>query len=828
VPRYAACVLSDCHDRKCAPHPLARGLFCQTSSLAGGRIHGKFHGRYQSRSQDWKALLRACGQRAGELVAHGPWYQRWTPFIVWVAMVAVVVGLMGLAAAPVQHRSAADCHDDGGRTRLRARLAPTPRLPAETRRCLPGRTTFQFTPDHFEVARTHSTARNGWALLRDVTRTASHVFLWIDSASAYCFRVADLPPSLSADEAVARIEAFRTAASSPAAASSEVSDVPGSSEPESSAAPGFIARGGAGDETTLGAHGAARPAAARSVSCRGSRAPLGPRRHAAAVVGARSRRVDRPPAALQYSSDAQFFWFGVGSLAVLAVGTLALAWLLSRASSPRVPLRRALLLVLACAPIVALATRLIPDRSPVVLWLLLAMFLALVTRLLQNGMRTITGRWQARAVSATVITCLVMILVGRNYYLAPDIWYEPDTDEESSAEDDAALEQLLFEQGSRIDAEVARMHGGEPGRASNYFVGFAGYGSQRVFAEEIGTAARAVGTKFSTTKRSLLLVNDRRDDEKYPLATVSALRHALLALGARMNKDEDVLFLGLSSHGSEDATVSVSNESTMYWRDLGAGELRAMLDESGIRWRVIVISACYRAVSSRRCATTAPSSSRRPRPTAPRSGARTIAISRSSARPSTATHCLARPTCARPSRPRASWSRSASRRNSAKRRIRRPGSARSSRRSWLRQFRSAHQPAVALARGAAAFVDGPHDQRLSAPRIARGEYPGTLVAYLPYSAFTLERGSTSTLRSLSSACSGPRKPIASNTSCAGCSFSLPGFSTGMNWPLSFFSQLICTVTTPARLPAPSPTNFFTVVRYTRGSAPNFAAASSCP
>jgi hypothetical protein len=52
-----------------------------------------------------------------------------------------------------------------------------------------------------------------------------------------------------------------------------------------------------------------------------------------------------------------------------------------------------------------------------------------------------------------------------------------------------------------------------------------------VFAEEIGTAARAVGTKFSTTKRSLLLVNDRRDDEKYPLATVSALRHALLATG---------------------------------------------------------------------------------------------------------------------------------------------------------------------------------------------------------------------------------------------------------------------------------------------------------
>jgi hypothetical protein len=297
VPRYAACVLSDCHDRKCAPHPLARGLFCQTSSLAGGRIHGKFHGRYQSRSQDWKALLRACGQRAGELVAHGPWYQRWTPFIVWVAMVAVVVGLMGWQPRlfSIEALLIAMMMVVGLVYVLawRQRRAFRPKPGG----AFLGRTTFQFTPDHFEVARTHSTARNGWALLRDVTRTASHVFLWIDSAIRLLLPRGGPAAFLSADEAVARIEAFRTAASSPAAASSEVSDVPGSSEPESSAAPGFIARGGAGDETTLGAHGAARPAAARSVSCRGSRAPLGPRRHAAAVVGARSRRVDRPPAA---------------------------------------------------------------------------------------------------------------------------------------------------------------------------------------------------------------------------------------------------------------------------------------------------------------------------------------------------------------------------------------------------------------------------------------------------------------------------------------------------------------------------------------------------
>jgi hypothetical protein len=59
-----------------------------------------------------------------------------------------------------------------------------------------------------------------------------------------------------------------------------------------------------------------------------------------------------------------------------------------------------------------------------------------------------------------------------------------------------------------------------------------------------------------------------------------------------MDVDEDVLFLALSSHGSEGGRVSVSSELG-YWRDLDATELAIMLRESGIRWRVIVVSACY-------------------------------------------------------------------------------------------------------------------------------------------------------------------------------------------------------------------------------------------
>jgi hypothetical protein len=59
-----------------------------------------------------------------------------------------------------------------------------------------------------------------------------------------------------------------------------------------------------------------------------------------------------------------------------------------------------------------------------------------------------------------------------------------------------------------------------------------------------------------------------------------------------MDRDEDLLFLYLTSHGSEDHRLSMG-----FWplqlNDLDPQTLRDMLDRAGIRWRVIAISACY-------------------------------------------------------------------------------------------------------------------------------------------------------------------------------------------------------------------------------------------
>jgi hypothetical protein len=65
-------------------------------------------------------------------------------------------------------------------------------------------------------------------------------------------------------------------------------------------------------------------------------------------------------------------------------------------------------------------------------------------------------------------------------------------------------------------------------------------------------------------------------------------------LAARMDLEQDVLVLFLSSHGSEDG-LEVENGS-LPLAQLAPEDVREALDAAGIRWRVIVVSACHSGV----------------------------------------------------------------------------------------------------------------------------------------------------------------------------------------------------------------------------------------
>ncbi|CAN0317456.1 unnamed protein product, partial [Phaeothamnion confervicola] len=124
-----------------------------------------------------------------------------------------------------------------------------------------------------------------------------------------------------------------------------------------------------------------------------------------------------------------------------------------------------------------------------------------------------------------------------------------------------------------------------------FFVGAAGFAPQAVFRREVTSARDIVDAKLSTRGRSLLMVNDRSEADSHPLATVATLDAALTGIGRKMRLDRDVLMLYLTSHGSP-GVFSITAPG-LVTGDLTPTDLRQMLDRSGIRNRIVVVSACY-------------------------------------------------------------------------------------------------------------------------------------------------------------------------------------------------------------------------------------------
>jgi hypothetical protein len=105
---------------------------------------------------------------------------------------------------------------------------------------------------------------------------------------------------------------------------------------------------------------------------------------------------------------------------------------------------------------------------------------------------------------------------------------------------------------------------------------------------------REFDTRFGTQGRSVALANGKTST--LPMASVGNIGEAISTLGARMNLDEDILFLFLTSHGTPQHDLKLQQPAAsfnMALRDLPAAELGRMLRASRIRWKVVVVSACY-------------------------------------------------------------------------------------------------------------------------------------------------------------------------------------------------------------------------------------------
>ena len=113
-------------------------------------------------------------------------------------------------------------------------------------------------------------------------------------------------------------------------------------------------------------------------------------------------------------------------------------------------------------------------------------------------------------------------------------------------------------------------------------------GEQDVFRSEATGAASVVASRFDGDPVIVRFNTMKKAD-----ATIDTLAATLETTGKKIDSSTDVLFLILTSHGSPDGLdVTAGRRRTT----LTPSKLSNMLDRAGMRYKVVIISACYSGV----------------------------------------------------------------------------------------------------------------------------------------------------------------------------------------------------------------------------------------
>jgi len=114
------------------------------------------------------------------------------------------------------------------------------------------------------------------------------------------------------------------------------------------------------------------------------------------------------------------------------------------------------------------------------------------------------------------------------------------------------------------------------------------YGAQSVFESEAKGAASIVAQRLGANSVIVRANTKARRD-----VTIASIGDALRAAGERMDRESDVMVLILTSHGSQ---AGVAVQAGRRVEVLSPVDLAGMLNRTGVRHRVVIISACYSGV----------------------------------------------------------------------------------------------------------------------------------------------------------------------------------------------------------------------------------------
>ena len=220
---------------------------------------------------------------------------------------------------------------------------------------------------------------------------------------------------------------------------------------------------------------------------------------------------------------------------------------------------------------------------------LLAWFLVAACAVL---MRFAPGR--PGRVGAAFAVYLLLFFAGYWWLPPQDLWMaRPAEADERANGTSRSRTRRYFTLSRRCSrASLAALRPQRPGVPDIYFVGFGAYAREDVFMKEVEVIGELFRERFDAEGRTIALINNPKTAAVLPIATATNLARVLRHVGGLMDREEDVLVLYLTSHGSEKHRLSVVNWP-LKLLEIDPRMLRRMLDDAGIKWRVLAVSACY-------------------------------------------------------------------------------------------------------------------------------------------------------------------------------------------------------------------------------------------
>jgi Peptidase C13 family len=204
----------------------------------------------------------------------------------------------------------------------------------------------------------------------------------------------------------------------------------------------------------------------------------------------------------------------------------------------------------------------------------------------------LTG-WRGRAsvFSLGLFAGLLLFLLA--FFPRGELWVPAQEDTEADAAGTSIVEEEIFHrQGMLLDAQLAALRPQRRGVDDLYFVGVAADAGQDTFYKELASVKELLNERFDTSGRSIALVNNPATLKDLPIASVSNLRSTLVHLGNTIDADNDIVLLHITTHGSRDYRLAFDLQP-LELAQLTPIALARMFADSGIKWKVIVISACF-------------------------------------------------------------------------------------------------------------------------------------------------------------------------------------------------------------------------------------------